>query len=142
MRLFVILVIVIFVFIGTCFCAIPLILKHLNSHINCNDCGCTRADRTLLKSANHQFAADLENCGIKAWGNGEKASECLKSLYPNLSTGCANCFGEFVNCSRDHCKWACLSDPRSSKCSDCASEHCSAALVTCTGLAATEIPSI
>ena len=94
MRLFVILVIVIFVFIGTCFCAIPLILKHLNSHINCNDCGCTRADRTLMKSANHQFAADLENCGIKAWGNGEKASECLKSLYPNLSTGCANCFGE------------------------------------------------
>jgi hypothetical protein len=120
-----------------------LLMQYLieESQIDDNDCGCTNADRAFLKTVQHQFRLDVKSSGVKSFGNGQKASQNLHELYPTLSQSCANCFGQFVNCSRQNCEWTCIQESHGSKCDDCCKTHCADELAKCTKLNVADITS-
>lgn len=109
---------------------------------------CNENDIKLaIHSHNKKFSQQMDKCASDAWGNEEKTQKCLQTHYPNLSDGCANCYGKMAACGASHCKFKCLSNHFSEACLNCVNKNCreekkdnSFSLITCTGLKDTELP--
>ena len=83
---------------------------------------------------NYQFTIDMRRCGAQSAGQKDLTANCLKTVYPSLSPGCATCFGECVQCGASNCLAQCTKDPASSDCLNCVeAAQCNANLNQCTG---------
>lgn len=70
------------------------------------------------------LGSDDENC----------ARECiLESL--NMTSECAGCYADFVDCTIKNCVGACIADPNSDECHECQeTEGCRPTFNSCSGL--------
>jgi hypothetical protein len=83
---------------------------------------------------NTAFALQIKDCAVHHLGQGPAVASCLNTAYPSLSSGCAACFGETVDCGRINCMVPCAADSFSSECLACTrSAGCDDQLVACTG---------
>jgi hypothetical protein len=103
---------------------------------------CQDSDRDLWSgsSQNAQFYSNIETCTVQGAGSTnltENVSSCLTSIYPSLSTSCADCFAADVDCGATNCRSPCQ-DSSSSACQTCL-EPCTQTLVACAGT--TNLPS-
>jgi len=88
------------------------------------------ADQTTVKNA-------ATVCGIDCVGQDMSciptAASCM-SMQAGFSSGCAQCWGEFIYCSVQKCFDRCASNPDSQDCKDCTDQQCSPAYHACSGL--------
>ena len=103
---------------------------------------CQDSDRDLWSgsSKNAQFFSNIQTCTVQGAGSTnltENVSSCLTTIYPTLSTSCADCFAADVDCGATNCRSPCQ-DTSSSACQTCL-QPCSQTLVSCTGT--TNLPS-
>ena len=103
---------------------------------------CQDSDRNLWEgsSKNAQFFSNIQTCTVQGTGATnltQNVSSCLTTIYPSLSTSCAECFGTDVDCGATNCRSPCQ-DAASSACQTCL-QPCTQALVSCTGT--TNLPS-
>lgn len=106
---------------------------------------CTPHDQKIaIYPKNEKFKKIMDKCSTNAWGNGPKTKECLKKKYPQLSEGCADCYGKMASCGASNCKWKCFSNHFSEGCLACVNTHCREGktfnLLRCTGLKVHELP--
>mgnify|MGYP001264899088 CR=1 FL=1 len=102
-------------------------------------------DTAALGSAD--LDAEIPTC-VKALVTGGKGpqdpdfpqlvSACLVKST-GLTTGCADCYAHFADCSAEQCLAQCIADPTAKQCVDCrcgisAATDCVGALVSCTGV--------
>jgi hypothetical protein len=84
------------------------------------------------------FSTTLEACAQAATGSGAATAECLET-DPGLSTDCASCFGDDIDCLVANCVAGgeCFPDNTTQICADCRADNCAPALDACTGDLAT-----
>ena len=79
------------------------------------------------------FTTAMVRCAIQNNGAADPTAACLRADFA-LSSDCALCFGQTVQCGRDHCLRHCLLDAFSSDCLSCTAEKgCNQLLADCTG---------
>ena len=103
---------------------------------------CQESDRDLWNgsSKNAQFFSNIQTCTVQGTGSTnltQNVSNCLTTIYPSLSTSCADCFAADVDCGATNCRSPCQ-DSASSACQTCL-QPCTQTLVACTGT--TNLPS-
>jgi len=103
---------------------------------------CQDSDRALWEgsSKNAQFFSNIQTCTVQGAGSTnltQNVSSCLTTIYPSLSTSCADCFAADVDCGATNCRSPCQ-DSSSSACQTCL-QPCTQALVSCAGT--TNLPS-
>ncbi len=97
--------------------------------------GCGQAE--WQSTLNDGFITALGKCGtgcIQAL-TAQCLSDCI-ATSGNLSTPCADCFGELGVCVGNKCLTECLTSQTSQQCKDCAAQNCGNALSTCSGFPA------
>merc|ERR1712187_602709 len=69
------------------------------------------------------FSSDTKACGMRSGGRQPAAGQC------------ANCIGDYISCSREHCTMACClgNCVDAYNCKKCNSDHCTWGLKQCTG---------
>ena len=103
-----------------------------------NSTQCSDSDRNTWQSsssANNQFFNNIDTCTSQAAGSTDLTSNvtnCMTTVYPNLSQSCAQCFGEDVDCGATNCRVPCQNNSNGSECQSCL-QPCSNTLSTCTG---------
>eukprot|EP00122_Pirum_gemmata_P020867 Pgem_evm1s19477 len=91
----------------------------------------------ILKTS-ETFGSVAERCGKKSFGMKAGAWDCIEKEL-KYSRGCAECFGDVTECTRSNCMRLCMWG-RTEACEACSVQHCEGPLMTCTGLAKTELP--
>ncbi len=110
--------------------------------------GCNAADvKVAIHKHNSKFKNQMDGCASGAMGNVDSTAACLKKVYPTLSEGCANCFGEMAGCSASNCTGKCIFNHFSEGCVACVKDSCwrtqqggGFSLVACTGLSLDKLP--
>jgi hypothetical protein len=76
-----------------------------------------------------------QTCGKGCIGGDENcARDCIVDELP-MTSDCAGCYADFVNCTIANCVGACLTDPDSDGCHTCQEEEgCRPGFNTCSGL--------
>ncbi len=72
------------------------------------------------------------NCVNKDMSCIPTASSCM-SMRAGLSSGCAQCWGEYIYCSIQHCFNECAVNQDAQMCTDCTSQMCGGAYRACSG---------
>ena len=102
---------------------------------------CSESDKKLWTGTqSNQFLSNIESCTSQNAGSSDMTtdvSNCLKNIYADLSSGCATCFGEDVDCGATNCRVPCQ-DSSSTSCQKCL-QPCTQSLVSCSGT--TNLPS-
>lgn len=80
------------------------------------------------------FANFLSTQGRKCWGSGTCIKKALTRGYPDLSSGCADCFVKAADCSKSNCIGPCLTSASSKGCIDCVAKNCNSGLAACAGV--------
>mmetsp|Transcript_39477 Transcript_39477/g.77656 ORF Transcript_39477/g.77656 Transcript_39477/m.77656 type:complete len:253 (+) Transcript_39477:54-812(+) len=96
-------------------------------------------DLGIFKTHASDFHSILEKCAQSTLGNAGKTASCL-AAGTGLSNGCSQCFGVDAHCVAVNCLSKCISDPSSAACLQCQVDQCQPALVTCTGVPASDLP--
>jgi len=99
------------------------------------------ADTTCQNAQDCPFVVDgtarttAQTCGKGCIEEGGTcARDCIVSKL-DMSSDCAGCYADFVNCTIAHCVGACLADPDSEGCHTCQEdEGCRPTFNTCSGL--------
>jgi hypothetical protein len=85
---------------------------------------------------NSDFSWNIKSCAIQYLGKSDLVAKCLQGKYPVLSSECATCFGETVECGKKNCSRECAKDSFLQKCLDCTEKSgCNSNLAKCTGIA-------
>ena len=102
---------------------------------------CTDSDRERhIRRENSDLTHALQECGSKSWGDPKGTEQCLRDKYPDLSPGCAACYGVYTGCVRSNC-WASCAFSHGKSCQNCAQQYCRTDLANCTGVHPDELPS-
>lgn len=69
---------------------------------------CTDADTALWKadSDHSKWQANMTSCGKKCLGGGSCVASCMAG--DGWSSGCASCFGDLTECTKEHCLMKCI----------------------------------
>lgn len=88
-----------------------------------------------LWNGSADFTNNIKECAIKNLGAGEGTKNCLMGKYGDaLSSGCAKCFGDTVQCGKENCTAACAKDSGSPGCLKCTTDKgCVKLQNDCTG---------
>ena len=88
-----------------------------------------------LWNGSSDFTHHIKECAIINMGAGEAVKNCLVNKYGGaLRSDCAKCFGDTVQCGRDHCAAACAKDSGSPGCLKCTKDKgCVDLQNNCTG---------
>ena len=96
---------------------------------------CAESDYKLWTgSQSNQFYNNIRSCTVQNTASTDitnGVSECLQNIYPDLSPGCAQCFGEDVDCGATNCRVPCQ-EASSTSCQICL-QPCTQTLVSCAG---------
>jgi len=80
--------------------------------------------------------SDLYHCAYDTDGSVDKGAHCMQQKI-KLSNACANCYGESIHCTEQHCMEECACSARASRtCERCQQQHCRSPFRACSGLAA------
>lgn len=80
------------------------------------------------------FTEVMQSCAVIASGSAAGTTDCIKSTIVGLSSGCASCFGQTVECGKRNCMDECMASCASQFCLDCTKKSgCDSALNVCTG---------
>jgi len=93
---------------------------------------CTNAADQMAE-ATAGFATAPRDCGFMCFGMTDPncATQCM--LGKGLSSACAQCWGDTVNCGIKFCIGQCL-DSESAACRQCSAQYCDPALHACAGM--------
>jgi len=81
----------------------------------------------------HQYDAAMDHCGTSCAAGFPCTRDCMKKH--GYSTGCASCMAHAVECGRDHCLSACISNHKSKACLHCNKKSCRPVMKRCSGWA-------
>lgn len=85
---------------------------------------------------NDSFTDVMKKCAANASGSAAGTTNCMASQIGGLSSGCASCFGQTVDCGKRNCMAECIQSSAAQKCLDCTKNSgCDDALNVCTGFA-------
>ena len=101
-----------------------------------------RPEESVVWINNPQFSLTLSNIAHSHFGNGKLTAIDLVKEYPILTTDCASCFEENVNCGTSKCWMYCTFDSFSELCLGCTNRYCNPALKSCLGVSDEEMPPI
>eukprot|EP00727_Mastigamoeba_balamuthi_P011062 m51a1_g6579 hypothetical protein (123) ;mRNA; r:207752-208184 len=96
-------------------------------------------DRSVLAAQAATFAQTLQTCATQCSSRACCTTACL-STATQLTTSCAECFGEYRACVDRHCARACSVHPMGQACLDCQAGICMTTLVACASIPADAIP--
>lgn len=96
--------------------------------------------QSFINPGNTNFTPHLRRCAQKELGDRDNTVACLRQILPSLSLPCANCFGDTVACTKDHCWFDCMFDDQSAGCKSCSTINCGPALEQCTGVTKDNLP--
>ncbi|CAD2101222.1 conserved Plasmodium protein, unknown function [Plasmodium vinckei brucechwatti] len=94
--------------------------------------------RSGMEPSNFFYDA-MMHCSVDNLGSGEKTMACVQKELATkdvqLSSTCAECFKDSVDCGKSNCWLKCLfGNPCSNKCYNCGVTYCNVDLIKCTGL--------
>lgn len=102
---------------------------------------CSANDKEKFIHRTHPtFAEKVRGCGRASLGDKADTAKCLCKEHPELTSDCANCWGDTVACTKEECTWECMFNDRSDDCRRCSKEKCVPALAACTGVPADQLP--
>ena len=99
---------------------------------------CSSNEKDLWQSsiaANDLFYDNVQTCTFQNAASSNltlSVQNCLEGIYSDLSSNCAACFGESVDCGATNCRGVCQDDTSSQNCQTCLSP-CTSQLAVCTG---------
>ena len=75
-------------------------------------------------------------CGIGCFGKAANCTlDCIQQTLDMMSTECATCYADTVNCTAMNCAGPCLGNPEADACTQCQIDQgCRAAFDECSGL--------
>ena len=76
------------------------------------------------KSACYENQAALKKCGTQCFSRPNKAQCATVCLKPSMSSGCARCFGQKVDCTIRKCLSQCSANSQSFACKSCVRSKC------------------
>jgi hypothetical protein len=88
------------------------------------------ADQATTMSSG--FSTAPRDCGFMCFSMPDSscAKDCIQKT--GLSSACATCWGDAINCGAKNCLAECL-DPSSTACTSCTTQHCDPAFRACSG---------
>jgi len=95
---------------------------------------CTDQDKQIWSQKGMSaFEADMESCGHQCALSDEScASKCVQGKE-GYTESCSSCFGDLFECTRAHCKLACIGG-QTDACKDCVKKAgCPAPFTSCSG---------
>lgn len=102
---------------------------------------CTPAERNVWIGS-QPFADHYDGCSRSALGSPVGTVACMSPLYPALTHGCLECFGQATQCGGFNCAPLCMGNSAAPECLNCISTHCMPAMRTCVGAASdAELPN-
>ena len=111
-------------------------------------------DRAVIRGRYDTLRSDLHSCATSCLFKGRSCSKPCVQEY-GFGSGCSDCLLDFGECGRSKCFFQCIpiasaaetahagpptTAGDSPRCKQCVEERCMPALVSCSGLAAGEIP--
>ena len=90
------------------------------------------------------FTEQITYCAVQHFGSGGPVTQCLIAAYGGaLSGGCAECFGNTVECGKVNCAARCVRDAGSADCLLCTEQAgCVASQNQCTGFSIGPLPPV
>lgn len=83
---------------------------------------------------NDTFTDVIKKCAANTGGSVAGTTNCMASQIGGLSSGCASCFGQTVDCGKKHCMAECVHNSAAQQCLECTKKSgCDDALNVCTG---------
>ena len=94
---------------------------------------CNQEDNKIWNIRKNEVKKALGECGPSCWGGAQCTTECMLKKT-ELSTKCANCFGNFAGCGKSNCSWSCMFGTTTSSCINCVKKYCVDGFKRCSGL--------
>jgi len=90
----------------------------------------------LERHGHFAVEADLFSCAYATDGSVDQGSQCMQHKV-GLTSSCAHCYGESIQCTMQHCIEQCACSSQASyDCRVCQDQHCRNAFSDCSGLGA------
>ncbi len=91
------------------------------------------ADFDVLAAVEAQLSDIIGGCVMPCFGQGVACYTTCVQDATGLSDGCADCFGQVMDCTVANCAFQCI-DSGSPACADCQENKCAPAFLECAGV--------
>jgi len=91
------------------------------------------SDLATLRAEETTLAGKIQACVFQCLASGASCSSNCLQQSTELSSGCADCFGEVIACTITNCATQCF-DATSQACTTCRNQYCTPAFESCAGI--------
>ncbi len=99
-------------------------------------------DKKQMFRENSKFANNMDDCVELGFFDADLNTQCLNGRYPEMTTGCIDCFAKLTKCAVNSCMGPCMADKTGEDCEKCQKGKCHKEMYKCSGVVSTDIPSL